>query len=142
VMVGDISRLTVNMLEVLSGNAILGLFAVFLLLCYFLQIRFALWVAAGIPFAVCLSFLLLSAVGVTINAMSLTAIILLMGILVDDAVVVSENIQRLRGGGMSLREASVEGTLQVAAPVVFSALTTVLAFLPLLFLKCPKCDFL
>jgi multidrug efflux pump subunit AcrB len=106
-----------------------------LLLCYFLELRFALWVAVGIPFAVCLSFLGLAAIDVTINAMSLTAIVLLMGILVDDAVVVSENVQRLRAEGVGLREASIDGATQVAQPVIFSALTTMLAFAPLMLME-------
>lgn len=135
VMVGDISRLTVNMLEVLAGNALLGLAAVFLLLCYFLQLRMALWVAVGIPFAVCLCFLLLDWTGNTINASSLCGIILMMGILVDDAVVVSENTQRLRGEGLAPGEASILGASQMARPVIFSAITTMLAFAPLLVLS-------
>ena len=118
VMVADISRLTINMLDVLSSNALLGLVCVLLLLCYFLQLRFALWVALGIPFAVCLAFLLLAAIDVTINAMTLTAIVLLMGVLVDDAVVISENTQRLRSTGMDIREASIHGPTQVAQPVI------------------------
>ncbi|MDG2048345.1 MAG: efflux RND transporter permease subunit [Halioglobus sp.] len=134
VMVADISRLTVNMLDVLGGNALLGLMSVLLLLCYFLQVRFALWVTLGIPFAVCLAFLLMASIDVTINAMSLTAIILIMGVLVDDAVVVSENTQRLRSAGMDRRQASIQGATQVSQPVIFSALTTMLAFIPLLFL--------
>ncbi|MDG2273218.1 MAG: efflux RND transporter permease subunit, partial [Halioglobus sp.] len=134
VMVADISRLTVNMLDVLGGNALLGLMSVLLLLCYFLQVRFALWVTLGIPFAVCLSFLLMASIDVTINAMSLTAIILIMGVLVDDAVVVSENTQRLRSAGVGRKEASIQGAAQVSQPVIFSALTTMLAFAPLLFL--------
>ena len=135
VMVGDISRLTVNMLEVLAGNALLGLAAVFLLLCYFLQLRMALWVAVGIPFAVCLCFLLLDWTGNTINASSLCGIILMMGILVHDAVVVSENTQRLRGEGLAPGEASILGASQMARPVIFSAITTMLAFAPLLVLS-------
>lgn len=142
VTTADISRLTVNMLEVLGGNAILGLVSVLLLLCYFMELRFAVWVAVGIPFAVCLAFLLLSAIDVTINAMSLTAIVLLMGILVDDAVVVSENVQRLRVAGTGAREASIQGALQVSQPVIFSALTTMLAFAPLMFMAGPSSDFM
>lgn len=134
VMTADISRLTVNMLDVLGGNALLGLVSVLLLLMYFLEFRFAVWVAVGIPFAVCLAFLLMAAIDVTINAMSLTAVILLMGILVDDAVVVSENTQRLRVEGMGLRDASILGSAQVSQPVIFSAVTTILAFAPLLFI--------
>ncbi len=134
VMTADISRLTVNMLDVLGGNALLGLVSVLILLMYFLEFRFAVWVAIGIPFAVCLAFLLMAAIDVTINAMSLTAVILLMGLLVDDAVVVSENTQRLRAQGMGLREASILGSAQVSQPVIFSALTTIFAFAPLLFI--------
>jgi multidrug efflux pump subunit AcrB len=142
VLVADISRLTRNMLDVLGSNALLGLVSVLLLLCYFLQLRFALWVALGIPFAVCLAFLLLAGIDVTINAMSLTAIVLLMGILVDDAVVVSENTQRLRSSGMDIRRASIQGAVQVARPVIFSALTTMLAFTPLLFLAGTNGEFM
>lgn len=138
----DVSRLTVNMLDVLMGNAMLGLAAVFLLLSYFLRPKFAAWVAVGIPFAVCLSFLLCMALGVTINAMTITGMILVMGILVDDAVVVSENVQRLRADGMGARQASLTGTEQVARPVIFSALTTVLAFSPLLGLGGPAGAFM
>ncbi len=134
-VVNDISRLTVNALEILSGNAIIGLVLVLLLLCYFLNVRYALWVAIGIPFAICLSFMVLAGINVTMNVMTLTAIILLLGILVDDAVVVSENVQRLRELGLDPREASVRGTQQVAKPVIFSALTTILAFFPLLFMS-------
>lgn len=134
VMVADISRLTINMLNVLSGNALIGLVSVFLMLCYFLQLRFALWIAVGIPFAICLAFLLLATINITINAMTLTAIVLLMGILVDDAVVVGENTQRLRSSGLDLRQASILGPAQVSQPVIFSAITTMLAFSPLMFL--------
>lgn len=140
--VNDISRLTVNMLDVLVGNAMLGLISVFMLLCLFLNGRFAIWVAIGIPFSICLTFLLLASIDVTINAISLTAIILLMGILVDDAVVVSENVQRLREADIDAYEASLGGTLQVARPVVFSALTTMLAFAPLLFMTGPDAAFM
>jgi multidrug efflux pump subunit AcrB len=142
VMVADISRLTINILDVLTGNALLGLVSVLLLLCYFLQMRFAIWVALGIPFAVCLTFLLLAAIDITINAMTLTAIVLLMGILVDDAVVVGENTQRLRSEGMDIRTASILGPAQVSQPVIFSALTTMLAFAPLLFLGGVNGDFM
>ncbi|MBT4161942.1 MAG: efflux RND transporter permease subunit [Gammaproteobacteria bacterium] len=133
--VNDISRLTTNMLDVLVGNALVGLMAVFILLCLLLNVRFAIWVALGLPFAICLTFLLLASIDITINAISLIAIILLMGILVDDAVVVSESVQRLREAGVDRMKASLDGTLLVAQPVVFSALTTMLAFAPLLFMS-------
>ena len=141
VMVGDISRLTVNMLEVLGSNAALGLVAVLLMLWYFLEIRFALWVAVGIPFALCLAALVLTAVGVTMNAMTVMGLIILIGVLVDDAVVVSENVARLRTLALTPEKASIEGAARVAQPVIFSALTTMLAFLPLMFLSGPTGTF-
>ncbi len=134
VMTADVSRLTTSILDMLTANALLGLVCVALLLYYFLHLRFAIWVAVGIPFSICLSFLLLSAVGVTMNAMSLTAIILMLGILVDDAVVVSENTKRLRQEGIAPVPASITAATQVAQPVIFSAITTMLAFTPLMFL--------
>jgi multidrug efflux pump subunit AcrB len=134
VQVADISRLTSNMLDVLSGNAVLGLVTVFLLLFYFLHGRFAIWVAVGIPFSICLAFLLLPAINVTMNFMTLTGIIIVLGILVDDAVVVSDNTSRLRAEGLPPLEASIQGATQVAQPVIFSAVTTMLAFAPLLFI--------
>jgi multidrug efflux pump subunit AcrB len=134
VQVADISRLTSNMLNVLSSNAVLGLITVFLLLFYFLQARFALWVGVGIPFSICLAFLVLPAIGVTMNAMTLTGIIIVLGILVDDAVVVSDNTKRLRDEGNPPLESSIRGASEVAQPVIFSAITTMLAFAPLMFI--------
>ena len=141
-MSNDISRLTVNMLDVLIGNALLGLVAVIALLCYFLRWRFAFWVALGIPFAICLTFLLCAALDVTINAVSITAMILMLGILVDDAVIVGENVQRLRVAGVEPLAASIQGAEQVASPVIFSALTTMLAFAPLLAVNSPDGAFM
>lgn len=141
-LVNDMSRLTQNMLDVLIGNALLGLLSVFVILYFTLNLRFAAWVAVGIPFAIGLTFLLCSAVGITINSVTLTAVILLMGILVDDAVVVSENVQRLREKNIAPAVASLQGTVEVAKPVIFSALTTILAFLPLLFMSGPDAAFM
>lgn len=135
VPVADISRLTSNMLSVLTGNAMLGLLIVFLLLFYFLQARFAVWVAVGIPFSLSLAFLVLPAIGVTMNFITLTGIIIVLGILVDDAVVVSDNTHRLRSQGLSPTHASIQGATEVAQPVIFSAVTTMLAFAPLMFLS-------
>ncbi|MEH6548688.1 MAG: efflux RND transporter permease subunit [Pseudomonadales bacterium] len=141
-VVNDISRLTVNMLEMLISNAVLGFALVFLLLCYFLNIRYAAWVAVGIPFSICLTFMLCAAYGISINSITLTAVILLMGILVDDAIVVSENIQRLREQGLTPAQASIQGASEVAKPVIYSALTTMLAFSPLLAIKGDIAEFM
>ncbi|MGI9284196.1 MAG: efflux RND transporter permease subunit, partial [Pseudomonadales bacterium] len=132
VLVNDISRLTVQMLDTLVGNAVLGFVLVLLILNLTMSRRLAFWVAVGIPFSILIAFLALYMAGITINAISLTAIILMVGILVDDAVVVGESVQRQRELGLSGHEASVTGTLLVAKPVAFAILTTILAFLPLL----------
>jgi len=132
VEVNDVSRLTAQMLEVLVSNAVLGLLLVLVILYLTLSPKLAFWVAMGLPFSIITAFLLMDFSGMTMNAISLTAIILMMGILVDDAVVVGESVQRQRELGLCARDAAIKGTLLVAKPVMFAVLTTMLAFLPLL----------
>lgn len=132
IQVNDISRLTVQMLDVLVGNALLGVVLVLAILYLLLNRQLAFWVAMGLPFAIILTFLILYFIDVTINAISLTAIILMMGILVDDAVVVGESIQRQRENGLNAIDASIAGTMRVSKPVIFAVITTMLAFMPLL----------
>ncbi len=142
VTVNDISRLTVQMLDTLVGNALLGFFLVLIILNLTMSQRLAFWIAVGIPFSILVTFLGLYALGITINAISLTAIILMIGVLVDDAVVVGESIERQREQGRDPFAASVEGTLRVAKPVFFAILTTILAFLPILGLGGSNGEFL
>ena len=142
VKVNDISRLTVQMLDVLIGNALLGVILVLAILYALLNRQLAFWVAMGLPFAIILTFLALYFIDVTINAISLTAIILMMGILVDDAVVVGESIQRQREDGMNPIDASITGTMRVSRPVIFAVITTMLAFMPLLGLSGAEGDFM
>jgi multidrug efflux pump subunit AcrB len=119
--------------NLLLRNAFLGLILVFLVLGLFLRIRLALWVMLGIPISFFGALLVMPSLDVSINMLSLFAFILALGIVVDDAIVVGENIFTHRGMGKPYMTASVEGALEVARPVIFSVLTTVAAFLPLIF---------
>jgi len=117
--------------DLLMRNAQLGLFLVLIVLALFLNARLAFWVTMGIPISFLGSIMLLPSMGVSINMISLFAFIITLGIVVDDAIVVGENIFELRAQGASLTDAAVVGTKQISLPVVFSVLTTVAAFMPL-----------
>jgi multidrug efflux pump subunit AcrB len=131
----DTSELFRSRMNLLLKNAALGLTLVFLILGLFLEIRLALWVMLGIPIAFFGTLFLMPALGVSINMISLFAFILALGIVVDDAIVVGENIFEHRQRGKPFLQAAVEGTLEVSMPVVFAILTTVAAFTPLLFVS-------
>jgi multidrug efflux pump subunit AcrB len=121
-------------LELLLKNAFLGLLLVLLLLGLFLEFRVAFWVTMGIPISFLGCFLFLPGLDVTINMISMFAFIIALGIVVDDAIVVGENIYEHRRRGMSLIQAAIAGTRDVLLPVTFSILTNIVAFLPLCFI--------
>ena len=121
-------------LGLLLKNGFLGLALVLLALALFLEIRLALWVAVGIAVSFVGTFSVMSVLGVSINLMSLFAFILAIGIVVDDAVVVGENIYAEREKGAEGVEASIRGTRRITRPVIFAVLTTVVAFCPLFFI--------
>ena len=129
----DNSELFKSRKDLLVRNAMIGLVLVFLLLGLFLEIRLALWVMLGIPISFCGALLFMPAIDVSINMISLFAFIMALGIVVDDAIVVGENIYEHRQSGKSYLQAAIDGTIEVAQPVVFAILTSVTAFLPLLF---------
>jgi len=120
-------------LELLLKNAFLGLTLVVLLLGMFLEFRLAFWVTMGIPISFLGCFLFLPMFDVTINMMSMFAFIVALGIVVDDAIVVGENIFEYRQRGMSSIRAAISGARDVLLPVTFSILTNIVAFLPLCF---------
>lgn len=128
----DFSDMYRQRLDLLLRNAGLGLTLVMILLAVFLEVRLAFWVTMGIPISFLGGFLIFPALGVTINMISLFAFILALGIVVDDAIVVGENIYEHRQRGMGAIEASVRATRGVAVPVAYSILTNIAAFLPLL----------
>ena len=120
-------------ISLLLRNGRAGLFLVLLVLALFLKVRLAGWVALGIPISFLGAIALMPANDVSINLISLFAFIVVLGIVVDDAIVVGENIYtRFQRGERGL-EASVNGAHEVTTPVVFAVLTTVAAFAPLLF---------
>ena len=121
-----------NRLDLLGRNAIIGLTLVMLCLTLFLDFRLAAWAAAGIGIAFVATFIVMGAFGMTINMISLFGFILAIGIVVDNAIVIGENVYKNAEAGLPPEEAAVVGTQRMAVPVIFSALTTVVAFSPLL----------
>lgn len=121
-----------NRLSIISGNALIGFALIIIILSIFLNPRAALWVTLGIPFSFFFTLIMGNLLDYTVNNLTLAGVIIAMGMLVDDAIVVSENISRLRIEGYGLVEASIVGTRQVIAPILASILTTIAAFLPLL----------
>ncbi len=122
-----------NRLAIIAGNGTLGFVLILLMLFLFLSKRAGLWVAMGIPFTICFTLAAGKLAGFTINNITLAAVIIVMGMVVDDAIVVAENIARLKAAGEGPREAVVRGTAQVFLPVLASIVTTCVAFVPLYF---------
>ena len=120
-------------LSLMLRNALLGLLLVLAGLTLFLELRLAFWVAAGIVVSFVGTLGAMAALDASINLVSLFAFILVMGIVVDDAVVVGENIATERDHGSDGLAGTIRGTRRVASPVIFGVLTTVAAFCPLLF---------
>ncbi|MDY0360378.1 MAG: efflux RND transporter permease subunit [Desulforegulaceae bacterium] len=117
----------------LLKNAMLGLLLVFILLALFLEIKLAFWVSLGILVSFLGSFIILPFTDFSINMITMFAFIITLGIVVDDAIVVGENIYSSRQKGLSFLGASVFGVKEVAAPVFFSVATNIVTFLPLFF---------
>ena len=129
-------------LGTLVNNGIQGSILVIILLAMFLRPAVAFWVFIGIPASFLGALILMPLSGVSINMMSLFGFIIVLGIVVDDAIVTGENIYtRLREGGDPL-DASIRGTRQVAVPVTFGILTTIAAFSPLAFVEGRMGDFM
>lgn len=120
--------------ELLSNNALLGIILVFICLALFLEPKLAFWVSLGIPISIMGSFLFINPYGVTINMISMFAFILTLGIVVDDAIVVGENVHIWRRKGYTRGEAAVLGTKEIGTPIIFSVLTNIVAFIPIMML--------
>jgi multidrug efflux pump subunit AcrB len=129
----DRSEIYEQRLDLLVRNAALGLVLVLACLSLFLELRLAFWVTLGIPTSFLGSLLFLPALGVSINMMSLFAFIIALGIVVDDAIVVGENVYEYRQRGTDAVGSAIRGARDVTAPVGFSILTNIVAFLPLMF---------
>ncbi len=134
-VVSDLARFVEGRLDLLIRNARYGAILVFITLLLFLNWRVALWVGVGLFTALMGTLVLMSVAGVTLNLLTMFGLILVLGLLVDDAIVVSENIQTRYDRGTPALVAAVEGTDQVLWPVIATVLTSVVAFLPLTFIR-------
>jgi multidrug efflux pump subunit AcrB len=119
-------------LDILLRNGRSGFILVFALLALFLRLRLAFWVSIGVPIAFVGSLLLFPPLGLSIDVISLFAFILVLGLLVDDAIVVGENVHRHQERGEDALGSAIRGAQEVAVPVIFGVLTTVAAFLPMI----------
>ncbi len=128
----DASKILWDRLSLLLRNGSQGFLIVFLILALFLRFRLAFWVSLGLPTAFLGAIWLMPSFDVSINLISLFAFILVLGVVVDDAIIVGENIHRQQHATGKGLEGSIAGAREVALPVVFAVLTNVAAFVPLL----------
>ena len=131
----DLSRFIQGRLELLSRNALQGAVLVFMALLLVLNLRVAFWVMIGLFTAICGTLLVMQAIGVTLNLLTMFGLLVTLGMLTDDAIVVAENIAARGQRGDSPVDAAVKGGEQVFWPVVGTVLTTIVAFMPLVFLR-------
>ena len=131
----DRSRIVKARLQTLNKSALQGGLLVILLLALFLRPSVAFWVFIGVPVSFMGGLALMPTIGVTINLISLFAFILVLGIVVDDAIVTGENIYSHMRRNPNRMQAAIDGTQEVAIPVTFGVLTTVAAFMPLLLIE-------
>lgn len=132
VLLNDQSTLTRSRLSLVTSNAALGLFLVTIILFLVFDFKTAFWTAFGIPFAFMGAFILLNFFDVTLNMLTLGGFIIVLGMLVDDAIIVAENIISYREKGLPPVQAAVEAVKDIWAPVLGAATTTMVAFTPLL----------
>jgi len=130
----DQSSLLRGRIDTLLRNGRSGLILVFAVLALFLRFRLALWVSVGVPVSLLGAIMMMPVFGASIDEITLFAFILVLGILVDDAIVVAESIYTHEEKLRDRVQAAIRGTQQVAVPVIFGVLTTVAAFAPLLFI--------
>ncbi len=128
----DMSEILKSRIQLLTKNMLWGLVLVSLILGFFLNLRLAFWVTLGIPISFATGMMLLPHFNVSLNMISLFAFIMVLGIVVDDAILVGENVFRKQEEGLPPLPAAVDGSVEVGRPVVFAVLTTMVAFAPLL----------
>ena len=121
-------------LSLLTENALMAIVIVFFVLALFLEIRLAFWVMMGMLIAFVGAFIFMPMAGLSINMVSMFGFLLVLGIVVDDAIVVGENVHAYREQGMAPLDAAIAGARDMARPVTFAILTNIIAFVPLLFM--------
>jgi len=127
-IINDASSVLTSRINLLTENGVLGFFIVIVLLAMFLDWRLAFWVALAIPISFGGMFIVANALGVTINVISLFGMILVIGILVDDGIVIGESIYQYHEKGEKPLKAALDGTMKVLPAVFTAILTTVIAF--------------
>ncbi|MGB5696286.1 MAG: efflux RND transporter permease subunit [Polyangiales bacterium] len=137
----DTAEMYEQRLSLLLSNARIGLVLVLLTLGLFLEARLAFWVTLGIPISFAGSLLFFPVTDISINMISLFAFIITLGMVVDDAIVVGEAIYKQRMDGKSRLRAAIDGTKEVAQPVIFAVLTSCVAFAPMLMVPGPMGKF-
>lgn len=135
VLMDDESYDVTNRLSIISFNGILGFILILGVLFLFLDMKSGFWVAMGIPFSLAFTIILTLLVGYTVNNMTLAGIIIVLGIVVDDAIIIAENILQHKRAGKSIIESAVQGTREVFHPILASVITTCIAFIPLFFFE-------
>ncbi|MEO1534656.1 MAG: efflux RND transporter permease subunit, partial [Planctomycetota bacterium] len=138
----DLAKFIVGRLDLLTRNALYGGLLVFLVLMLLLNWRVSFWVAVGLIVSVLGTLAVMYFVGVTLNLLTMFGLIVVLGLLVDDAIVVAENITARHEAGEDHIEASIKGTKQVEWPVISTVMTTICAFLPLALIQGQIGDFL
>ncbi|MEM9077450.1 MAG: efflux RND transporter permease subunit [Bacteroidota bacterium] len=133
-VISDLSTTLTQRTQLLTENAIMGMILVLIFLSLFLNTRLAFWVAFGLPVAFLGMFVFAPMLNVTINVLSLFGMIIVIGILVDDGIVIAENIYQHYEKGKKPIQAAIDGTLEVIPPIVSAIVTTILAFSIFLFL--------
>ncbi len=131
----DDTKILKSRMDLLFRNGVQGLILVFIALALFLKLRLAGWVSLGLVISFMGALWMMPILNVSINLLSLFAFILVLGVVVDDAIVIGENVFTKIEKGMSPVRAAIEGTQEVAVPVVFAVLTTFAAFAPLLLVE-------
>lgn len=129
----DFSKDIKNRVKDLENNIFSGLVLVIGVLLFFMGVRNAFFVGVAIPLSMLISFMIFEYIGITLNFIVLFSLILALGMLVDNAIVIIENIYKFLEAGDSLIDAAKKGTAEVAWPITTSTLTTVVAFFPMLF---------
>jgi len=133
--INDISFYIKRRLGVLQNNGIIGIILVCIVLMLFLQPRIALLTALGLPIAFSATLAIMNFTGISVNLITMFGLIVVLGMLVDDGIIVSENCSRYLENGLSPRQAAIAGTQEVVKPVTATVITTIAAFSPLLFMK-------
>ncbi len=131
----DESNFVRNKFDIVISNGGIGLVLVLIVLSLFLNVRSSIWVALGIPFTILGVIILLPLFDVDLDSVTLSSMIIVLGIIVDDAIVIAENIFQRREKGDTPLEAAVNGLHEVYLPVLTTITTTALAFLPMFFMK-------